>query len=393
MLHIGTEKTGSTSLQAWLDHNSDRLAEQGVCYSRCMGRPNNRNIAVYAMDSDKADFGFWSLGLQGHEDHRRWRLDLREGLLRELEQASAAGATTYVISSEHCHSRLTSEPMVARLAELLTPLFDRVAVHCCLRPQVELLLSALSTAIKEGASVSEDKLNVAPDDTYYDYLGLYRRWNAAFEDRVHLFSHKRWPDVVDYICSVLGLDKESFTDIARQNASLDYRVMALAQNVSVPRFIGGAKNKSARFFVDKFPFEEGLTIGRSDAARIEEAFKEGNKALVEACSGLQPQDLSVDLARFPERGNFQRVIETVVFKDVLSEMVRRFNCELWLEQARRRRAEARLAKAEGDSARARTLAERASKCLEHAKAAALDDRADDIARVEKSLRKLLTSVP
>ncbi len=389
LLHIGTEKTGSTSLQHWFDANSDRLTQAGIWYSRCMGRLDHRRIAVYAMDADKADAGFLSLGLKNHHDHRQWRGRLRDDLVRDLEEARAAGATTYVLSSEHCHSRLTSEQMVARLADLVMSLFDRIDILCCLRPQVDLLISCVSTHLKEGEMLTEDLLEIDSSDPYYDYLALYRRWNRVFKDRVRLFAYKRHADVVDFVSIALGLKKENYIDIPRKNTALDYRVLALCANVSIDGLPAGSRNMVPPFIIDRYPCNEPLTIDRSEAARIELLFEDGNRALVEAYDGLEMSDLTVDLTRIPEQGNFAKIRQPVEFKDVLSEMVRRYNFELGLERALRGRTQARLAKVRGDDLRARTLAERAKHQLDHAKAAAFDDRSSDIEQLENALRRLL----
>ena len=41
ILHIGTEKTGSTLLQKWLYSNQKKLSNQGIYLSNILGIPNN----------------------------------------------------------------------------------------------------------------------------------------------------------------------------------------------------------------------------------------------------------------------------------------------------------------------------------------------------------------
>ena len=55
ILHIGTEKTGTTILQDWLYYNHQILSNRGVYLSQTIGKNNNREIVSYFMD----DFDGW----------------------------------------------------------------------------------------------------------------------------------------------------------------------------------------------------------------------------------------------------------------------------------------------------------------------------------------------
>ena len=47
ILHIGTEKTGTTILQDWLYDNQAELSKVGVCLSDNLGKTNNRLVPAY----------------------------------------------------------------------------------------------------------------------------------------------------------------------------------------------------------------------------------------------------------------------------------------------------------------------------------------------------------
>ena len=55
ILHIGTEKTGTTSLQAFLNLNREILAEQGYLFTKSTGLQNNRSLPVAAYNADRRD--------------------------------------------------------------------------------------------------------------------------------------------------------------------------------------------------------------------------------------------------------------------------------------------------------------------------------------------------
>ncbi|MGB1209369.1 MAG: hypothetical protein ACPG7W_09280, partial [Paracoccaceae bacterium] len=54
-LHIGMEKTGSTTIQSTMVANRKRLLNSGYFYSWAMGRENHVNLVVYARDDDTSD--------------------------------------------------------------------------------------------------------------------------------------------------------------------------------------------------------------------------------------------------------------------------------------------------------------------------------------------------
>ena len=52
MLHVGTVKTGSTSLQAYFAEHQQALAEAGWCYLPAAGRPDRRDLAAACIAID-----------------------------------------------------------------------------------------------------------------------------------------------------------------------------------------------------------------------------------------------------------------------------------------------------------------------------------------------------
>jgi hypothetical protein len=61
IVHIGTEKTGSSSLQWWLDRNDETLARHGILYCKSLLRPANLGIYLYGLGGGSDD-GFPYVG-------------------------------------------------------------------------------------------------------------------------------------------------------------------------------------------------------------------------------------------------------------------------------------------------------------------------------------------
>jgi len=55
VLHIGTEKTATSTLQEFLYQNRNILAGNGIALSDNLGVPNNQKLAAYCMPPDMID--------------------------------------------------------------------------------------------------------------------------------------------------------------------------------------------------------------------------------------------------------------------------------------------------------------------------------------------------
>lgn len=221
VLHIGTEKTGTTSLQQYLFANRFRLREMGICYPMAAGGKNHTKLPVHALSDDKTD----SLRMLHHVrtpgDLANFRGQLRRDLAAECEAAE-----TLLLSNEHCSSRLLSTDEVARLKDLLDRLSTDIQVVIYLRRQDDFLMSTYSTAVRCGA-VERPSLP-DPDEARdrYDYRHLLDRWASVFGERaitVRIYDGRRLVggNIVSDFCHVVGLGlSEEFANPGEANASL-----------------------------------------------------------------------------------------------------------------------------------------------------------------------------
>lgn len=219
LLHIGTEKTGSTAVQGALIEHTDRLREQRVWVCQSLGEGNHRLLSVAFMLPEQQDDYTRQHQLQDSETRSAWRLQLLDAFREEVELAKEH-ADCFVISSEHLHSRLTTPEQVISLGGFLQPLFSSCTVLCYLRRQDEMALSLYSTKLRAGRSpktlLPVDQILRHPNKlpVYFDFEALLQRWSNAFgSDSMLPVSYARASErqgrVVEDFLARLGVDQQA----------------------------------------------------------------------------------------------------------------------------------------------------------------------------------------
>jgi tetratricopeptide (TPR) repeat protein len=221
ILQIGTEKTGTTTLQHFLATNRAALKANGFLYPEFCGRINHTALAAYAMAPDRRDGIRTALGCRSETDVEPMRARLRAAAAEEL-----AGNETVLFCSEHCHSRLIRPAEVETLHALLAPFFDDIRVAVYIRRQDRLALSLYSTKLKSGGHDRSILPPSGPDDPYFNYDRSIGLWEAVFgRDNVHvrLFDRRELVggDVVADFVATWGLaGRTPYRPVCDQNESI-----------------------------------------------------------------------------------------------------------------------------------------------------------------------------
>lgn len=180
ILHIGTPKTGTTSLQRVLSSNREKLAGGGVYYSSTAGKFNSRALAVAISPNRNQDF-LSRHKLLDKDTFQRWREALLSNLSDEIN-AAASSQDVYLLSSEHFASTLDQSSNVSSLADFLSPHFSDIKVVCYLRRQDLMAVSRISEALRAGLTRRglPDVTSNESLPAIYDYCDLLARWGSAF---------------------------------------------------------------------------------------------------------------------------------------------------------------------------------------------------------------------
>lgn len=182
IVHIGTEKTGTTTLQGALFKSKEELKKYGIHFLQCAGKRNNRALASYCLSDNKiSDHYFKAKNIKTPNDKKRFELEFQEAFRKEVVGLSQS-IDTVIVSSEHFSSRVTEANEIKRLQKLWQPYFEEVIVVCYLREQMSMCSSLYSTSIRSGQSRAADAFfkTCKPSNPYYNYDQMLSIWEQVF---------------------------------------------------------------------------------------------------------------------------------------------------------------------------------------------------------------------
>lgn len=315
LLHIGTEKTGSTSIQKFLYANRRRLAQAGYLYPHSAGLMSNTRLVVYAKDEPEADLVPRGLDATDADALADWKTRfVVEHCAEVLPFLGRRGDATLVYSSEHLQSRLTTREEIERVARLMRALVDEVRIVVWLRRQDRFALSAHGTAVRAGNPNPFSFERIGGTGPYYDYRRLLENWAAAFGEEaltVRVFERARLAkgDVVE--------DFREHADVGRglrglvrpepENRALSWSAQATLRAFNAGRFdetrvSGHDRAALHRFLLDAVEAVEdpngSWRPARAEAVAFQRRFDEANAEIAARWLGGQGFDSSFD--EYPE---------------------------------------------------------------------------------------------
>lgn len=324
IIHIGTEKTGTTSFQSFMAKNRDELRRQGIIYPRILGSDTHRMFATYCLAMDDLDDSFRFFKIENNQALDLFCENVEVELRKEISNSQEQSVC--VISSEHLHSRLKTIDQVRRLKSLLARVFDEVEIHIHLRPQVDVIVSLASTQTRVGATVRRTFFEKAtPQNPYFNYDTLVARWEQVFgAQNVYCLPFMVEPDFLSYILKSLGVDISAFDLPDRVNEAIDVRVMAMVNSL----IDSGSKTRIDFRVIDRLPVNEKLKISNSFARQIQSKFEQGNRNLIGRRPDLVPGCLQPRWQNYPETGNMEVLEIRCEFANMLASLIDLYNIEI-----------------------------------------------------------------
>lgn len=240
VVHIGTHKTGSTSIQSFLDLNRESLQARGFAVP-AMWDTNHQPLALFAYELGRWDevCAVWSAmgGVSdGRPDEAAWLAYLDQLRAQFREWARSHRDATLVLSSETLYSHLFGTD-VARLGEALASVADDVTVIVYVREPLAFRLSLFLTEIILGRHFDPLALE-PPVDPGWERLA---DWERVFPGRVRvrLFDPAEFADgsLLRDFCATAGIPwSEDYTIPARENESMSWSTARVlnAVNADLP---------------------------------------------------------------------------------------------------------------------------------------------------------------
>jgi len=306
ILHIGLEKTGTTSIQMFLDDHKAMLHAQGVFASGCLGWYNHKLLAAYGMADGSHDIAVTSAGIDGPAAHQAFRARTRGHVLAEIERTDA---TRYLLTSEDL-SRLITIEDIRRVHALLNEICANIRVIVFLRRQDRLAVSRYYSLLINGNV--PPAVFPAPDQAaYYDFAGLLEPWAQVFGDqaiRIVPYNEAQSDsgrfDAIGAFCNAAGIALPAdWQGSARQdNVSLDVISQTILQTV----------NRQGGVLTDKIPARRllealraadrgiaGAFVSAAQARTFHDRYAHGNAALARRFQVRQPL-FGDDFSMYPD---------------------------------------------------------------------------------------------
>lgn len=290
ILHIGTEKTGTTAIQDFLYQNRELLKQEGYGVLTSVGMKNNRGLASYAMRDNRSDDYFVAHGIVTLLNKFEHDKLVEEDFKQEIKELNDS-CHTILITSEHFHSRCVYPDEINKLKSFLMQYFKKIDVIVYLRPQVDVVTSLYSTFVRAGGIKTFDDFvisNCTKNNPYYNYDELLTKWSNSFGHenlKVRIFdkTHLLNGDIVSDFLSCINIESSSFQSIGKSNESLTpfgQEVLRL-NNITNYTFLYKGKPYKQYIYdkVNSLCVGKGCSLSAEKAQSIQNLYHESNTSV------------------------------------------------------------------------------------------------------------------
>ncbi|MYL24792.1 hypothetical protein GLV89_13495 [Halomonas alkaliantarctica] len=212
-LHIGSNKTGTTSIQDTFHLNRPALEAQGVIYP---GKERRHHTFYFAAQQDKA----------------HWPRQFQHANAAELEQRIAdffdaltydfqRHASVYLLSTEYLF--ISDKPAIERTLQWLHRFFDDIEIVAFVRQPSTHYASAQQQVIKARHYLQ------SPENYYYPFKSVIDAWAAYCP--VTVFQYHEKQDSLTTLADHIGIEVAHFQTPVRANASLCVEQMLMLEKI------------------------------------------------------------------------------------------------------------------------------------------------------------------
>lgn len=291
ILHIGIEKTGSSSIQTFLFKNKKLLENIGYAYVHTADRTDHRNLAIAFMPHTESDGYTRVHKIEGEEVRHAFGERVKKDFANEVVLLRNRSIHTVIVSSEHLHSRLNSIFEIQKLGSFLLSIFDDVQIVAYVRNQCTKLPSHYSTRLKSGATLSFRKAFDEYLSGSFDFYDIsFNHWVSTFGKNalsVQVFNRKSFyqGDLIQDFLNQTGikLDQTRLTGLnSYVNSALSKNACAFLRFVNIILPKNSMKSIVIReWFIKKLNHIPGRSwsLTAQQSQQIKKKYQESNEAL------------------------------------------------------------------------------------------------------------------
>ena len=237
VIHIGMEKTGTTSIQHWLVANKQYIENEGWCLPLELGKYNHRKVVYLGFENWMRDDGTLRRNIQTDEGLKIFKQKVRYTLQDEFKRCKLTGKTM-IISSELASSRLTENQTIDNfLQEFRYCGFERVLVVLFRRDPGDIMESRYTTSVKhEGWDKqippephTEEANKFCDQERIQDLEKNACKYGFAIE--IYQYSKKALIDgnIVDTVALLMGIEdykKEKEVNMNTKEYKIKLKILA-----------------------------------------------------------------------------------------------------------------------------------------------------------------------
>jgi hypothetical protein len=237
VLHIGSGKTGTSSVQHLLNHNRERLAEHGTLFPRSPGRGRHVRLGLF-IKQDATLVNQFSWHNQNYSSPAEFREDFQHKLFAEI---NSSGLTRVLFSDEALYG--STVLALKRLRAFTDEISRSIRLVVYLRRQDDHVCSRYQQVVKTGeVRRLAERLEEVDFTKTYDYHTRLRTWQRLMEPNefvVRPFERERFVDGSLYqdFFEAAGLEAraDDLETVGPLNESLDAEAVELLRILNICR--------------------------------------------------------------------------------------------------------------------------------------------------------------
>lgn len=197
-LHIGTHKTGTTSLQFFLDKNREDLLTQGFCYPQIAWYHHAQHMLAFQLQNVCPDH-------MPQPENNIWKH------LNEIIESSSC--ENVILSSEEFS--VIDKSAIEKLKNYLKKFEVKIIIY--LRSQVDLFESMYNQQVKDWKSPRKEPIQfflTQPDKLYpkFNYFENLKNWVEFFGKDNIIVKGYEGSNTIDSFLNIVGIDKSKIKD-------------------------------------------------------------------------------------------------------------------------------------------------------------------------------------